>query len=372
MSFLSDLFGGKSAQQSADAYQQSINTGYNLASPTLYRGYDDANTYLKGGYDKARNDVLSGLNTAHTALNNGSTNARKELTTGYNNARATTDKGLASILDLFQPYMQSGTKAQGMYDTALGMNGADAAKQFYGDYAANDPFRAFRDEMANKSILAQANAAGTGGVGGLAGLAGGAGGGRTAAAISRASLERGSQDMNQYLDRLSRASELGGQYATRAAGYTDAAAARNAGYDAQQGQNLGQLEQSHANTLAGLYTNNAVGSGQLAAQEGQQLANNSVGRGNAISNLDYGYNQQVGQNQAQMYNNIGQAHAAGMNGLINLGTAGAKLAMGGNQTGGFGNFLGGGSTTTPGTAANGGWQTTTTPNNWWNSIFGKN
>lgn len=405
---LGTLTGGtqaKAAGTAAGAYRSGLSKGFETARPELLAGYEQAQGALGTGLTNAQNAINNNLYTAHVALNGGSTNAADyyndyygraldrvnsgfdkataATTDRYNMARDAVQSGLLKIADYYKPYIQSGTAAQGLYDNALGVNGAGAAQQFYQDYGNNDPFRAFRDEMANKALLAQANAAGVGGVGGFGNIANGAGGGRTAAAISRASLERGTQDLNTYLDRLAAQSARGGQYAGQAAQLTDAGYGRIAGFYGQEGDRLAELgarqgittgdilarqggalaglEQQHGQTLANIYTGAGNNLANLAMQAGTQGANLYAQQGNTLANLDYGYNQQLATNDANAQMAKGAAAQQGMNNLLQLGSLAAQAYTGMPLPRG---------STQPGTLANGGWSTTTTPTTGLQRFFG--
>jgi hypothetical protein len=225
--------------------------------------------------------------------------AEQSVQSGYDRAAATLD-----------PFIQSGTRAQGLYDTALGLDGQPAAQDFYSTYANNDPFRQFRDSLANQQLMSLYNARGLGGSG------------RESLALSRASLERGTQDLNSYLDRLS------GQ-----AGRGASLASQLSGYGMQTGQSLANIQQGLGQGLSGLDVGRGTALGNIQTQGNQALASNAQGRGttlanfglgtaNNLANLAAGQGQQLASNRISFGNAMAGTRNTGLNNLMQLaGTA---------------------------------------------------
>ena len=210
---------------------------------------------------------------------------------------------------MLNPYIQRGSTLSDLYSTALGGKGADAQRQFYSDYASNDPYREFRDEQANRAIMASMNARGQ------------SNSGRANLAVSRASMERGSQDLQQYLDRLDRAGQQGGQYATTLAGLASQTGQTMGNLEARRGETLGNIETSRGGALAQNTGNYATQRGQYGYKFGADQAAAHQGYGQSQAALDY----QVGQGRAGNHIGYGNAVAAAntgaANNLIGLGSA---------------------------------------------------
>lgn len=236
-----------------------------------------------------KKQIRKGAEEAKQYLTQGETKARGELTTGYAGGRTDLTTGYQAAIDRLDPYTQQGNKAQSLYGQALGLDGQPAQQEFYSTYAASDPFRQFNEDRTNQAIMRSFNAGGN------------LGSGRAALAASRANLERGSIDLNAYLDRLAGVSQSGQQVAGQIAGYE--------------------------------------------ANRGQQLGNLSVGQGSDLANLTYGNAQQLAGNQVAMRNGIANAQTAGVNNWLKLGELAVQAATGGGGTGGNASkakqFLGG-------------------------------
>jgi hypothetical protein len=324
VSIFSNFTGGKSrkdiARASAEA-EQRLAAGRTAALGELSGGETGAKGYVNQGYDAGRGSVNQGYDTA-----------RGDLSTQYGRAEDSINQALTNVSGTLQPFIQSGTWAQDLYDTALGKGGAGAATDFYQNYAANDPYRAFRDEQANKQIQAQFNANGLGGSG------------RMATAVSRASLERGTQDLQTYLTRLENQGARGGQYASQLAGY-----------QSQAGNNIAGIRQGLGDRLGTLETNRGTTLGNMDVNRGNTLSDITNSYAQNRAGLESGYGQQLAANRINQGNAMAQTRSTGMNNLLSLG----GLAL--NAVSGMPNF-GQRSTTSPGTAMNGGWSTTTTKN----------
>lgn len=290
MGFLDNLFGSKAKRKDAKAaYAESTATleaGKTRARQELERAIGDQRNILEGGYTTARDDIGRGM-----------TDADAFLASGYGQARTDIGSGYDAATNALDPFLQSGKKAQGLYDIALGTGGTPAERStFYDDYAANDPFRTYRDEVANKALQRQFNARGQ------------SGSGRFATAVSRASLERGSTDLNQYLDRLAQQGALGGQYASRVADL-----------EASRGTNLAGLSTAEGTARGDLAFRGNTGLGQLAYGYGQDKSSLEGNNANALAALEYGNAQQLAGNRINLGNALASTRGAGMNGLLGLG-----------------------------------------------------
>ena len=258
------------------AARSQFNQGFDQQAGMLEQGYNQARGTIGAGYDQARGDLTGQYGSAENALTD---------------ARSYVEQALA-------PFIASGQGAQTLYDRALGLQGADAAQSFYLDYAANDPFRQFNEDMANKSLARSFNASGA------------LGSGRAGLAASRANLERGSQDLNRYLDRLASQGQQGGQYATRVA---------DAGL--QTGMATAKLRQGLGNQLSNLETNRGTQLGNLDYGYGVDRGNIAANRAGANSDLTYGLAQQRANLQIGKGNSIANTQTQSVNNLLGLGAA---------------------------------------------------
>lgn len=140
-----------------------------------------------------------------------------------------------------QPYSQQGQGANKLYGTFLGLDGADAQRSAFQNYQGADPFRQYNEDNALKAMSRQYNRLGM------------LDSGNSRYAMSRAMLDRGSQDFGEYMQRL---------------------------------QGLGQQGLGAANSLAG-YANNTGGMlGQMRMNLGQQQAGNAINYQNSLAAAD--------------------------------------------------------------------------------------
>ena len=174
------------------------------------------------------------------------TDATGFLNRGYDDATAAYDRA-GGLLD---PYAESGGRANAMLMDALGVNGQPAYQSIVDNYT-RDPFRQSNEDFANKQLLTTFNRY----LGGP-----GANSGNAMLAAARGSLERGSTDWNNWLNRLTGAGDRGYQATTAQAGI-------------QTG--LGDLAQGHGQTLAG----NRINYGNAMADSRGTLTNNLLGVG---------------------------------------------------------------------------------------------
>lgn len=310
MGLLSELSGGASARRARQAAAES-NRLLDLARSQAGSSLDQSRTAqlaaLGSGYDAAYGTLTDTEARAGQRLNAGADAARGDINTNYDRAAGSVEDYYARTEGLMNPYIQRGNQLGDMYATALGANGAGAASDFYDDYASNDPFRQYRDELANRELQTQFNARGQ------------SGSGRFTSAVSRASLERGSQDLNGYLDRLSNASQQGQQAAGQLGNAAMQTGSQLANIRTGQGNTLAGIEQNRGSGLATLVQN--IGTTRAGYQTQQGAANAGVDQnyGNARSNLALGIAQQQGNNLIGSAAAQSQARAGGINNLLGLG-----------------------------------------------------
>ena len=224
-----------------------------------------------------------------------------------------------------------------MYGNFLGYNGPDAAKAAAANFAGNDPGRAFREEQASKRIAAQTNQTGF------------IGSGRAQLADSRAQNEIMSQDYQQYLTRLAGQSQQGQQAAGQLGQFQMQGAGQIGGYYGQEATQNAVNEQRHAESLRNLYTQNQVGTGQLAINQGKDAANLHGGYATNNQNIaqkDMTQQAQLqlaeGQNLANMYMGQDAAKQQGIQNMLKIGgmVAGAMVPGAGGISA-LGNIKGG-------------------------------
>lgn len=175
---------------------------------------------------------------------------------GYNDAAGIGQDYYGRAQNYLQPFIDRGSRAGGMYDNALGINGRGAQQQFMANYAS-DPFRQSNMDAATRSVQRQFNARGMDTSG------------NALLAAARASQERGSQDYNSYLDRLAGAQGQGAQFAQQGAGLAGSFGQNLMGMRYGYGQQQAGNEASYANAMAASRNvpwQNLIGLGGAAAQ----------------------------------------------------------------------------------------------------------
>lgn len=281
--------------------RKDVRNATKQANQQLAKSSTAARAEMNQGFDQQLAALNSGYSGATGALNTGYDRARTDLTGAYGNAENAINTQLDYSKELLDPYITSGNKAQNRYDTALGLNGQGAATDFYSEYAAADPYRQLNEDMANQALLRLANANGQ------------SGSGRTALAVSRANLERGSTDLNAYLDRLAGQGQRGAQTATTLAGY-----ANNAG------SNIANLRAGLGDRLSTNEVNRGTALGNLNYGYGQDQGNIAANRGSANANLTYGLGQQIAGNRINLGNAVADSRSTGINNLLGLGAMAIK------------------------------------------------
>ena len=317
----------------------SLNTGYDQA---LAR-YDAAEPGLRGdltaGYGQARTDLNAGYDAAAGQYGQYYDQARQDFTTGATGAESAVTDFTGRANAALDPFLQSGQRALGRRDAALGIT-ADGGNASAADTyaAATDPATQYRDEQLNKQLQSQFNARGLGGSG------------RFGKALASESLERASADMAGYRDRLERATAAGQQVAGQVSGNNMAAGSQISGIRSGLGAQLGGTATAAGNFMGQNAANrgqslaaNSVGQGSALAQlggsiagarsaldvgRGQGLAGIQTGTGKDLSSLIYGHGQQSAANEINLGNATRTARAAPGQNLMNLGATALQAYTG--------------------------------------------
>ena len=313
--------GAQRAQQAAAQANTTLQGGWDQAYGSLDQSRAAQIAALRGGYTSAFGNLDDAEAKAAGLLNTGADKARGDITDYYGRATGNVEDYYQRTANLLNPSIERGNTLAQMYTDALGGNGSGNQQNFYDEYAANDPFRAFRDEQANRQIQSQFNAQGQ------------SGSGRFASAIGRASLERGSQDLNGYLDRLSQAGQEGQQGSSQLAGIASNTGNTLAGINMGQGDKLSGIELGRAGNLA----TNATNFGNTRANFNVNWGQNNAGVEHNYGNARVGLN--TGLATAKAGNIMGGANAAnasingGMNNLFGLGALGISAVTPGRAGG---------------------------------------
>lgn len=304
------------------------------ARSLLTGGYDTAEGLIDTGYGEAMDYLNNAFDPAFAQLGAGYDRARDELEGRYADADAYITGGRDLARELMDPWIASGRGAQDLYDQALGLQGTDAQGQFYQDYADHDPFRAYSEEMANKAMAQYFNARGLDQSG------------RSGLAMSRASLERGTEDLNRYLDRLEGQGTRGAGYAQNAAGLEERTGLNRANLSQRLGDVLAANETDRGVRESGMTYGHGQNQGNLALGRTQAQSNLALSRGSDEANLVYGHAQQNANNIMGTANAVNQAKATGkqnlIGGLSTLASAFIPGASGVSLAGNIGNRLLGG------------------------------
>ena len=226
----------------------------------MNRAYADSTATVNKGYDAARGNLASGYGTANQAYGQ----ARTDVSTGYKNALSSLARGTNQAVGAYQPYSETGQNANTLYSNALGLNGAAAQQTFQQNYQA-DPFRDANANFANNALMQVLNARGL------------SGSGAAAAAVAQESLRRGSEDYNNYLNRLSGLQSQGQQTAGSLANLYANQGQQGAQYGMQAGSDLANIQGNRAATAYN------YGTGQAGLDTDQAITNagNRINLGNA-------------------------------------------------------------------------------------------
>jgi len=228
----------------------------------MRNAYADSTATVNKGYDAARGNLASGYGAANQTYGQ----ARTDVNSGYQNALSSLASGTNNAVGAYQPYSETGQNANALYGNALGLNGAAAQQTFQRDYQA-DPFRDANNEFASRAIMQTLNARGL------------SGSGVAPAAIAQESLRRGSEDYNNYLNRLSGLQSQGQQTAGNVANLYANQGQQGAQYGMQTGSDLANIQGNRAATGY----NYGVGQAGLDTDQAITNAGNRINLGNAMS-----------------------------------------------------------------------------------------
>ena len=170
-------------------------------------------------------DDLTGKSSIK-ANNAASVQAQGYLTQGRDDATKNINDSATQAQGYWSPYAQSGQAANTLYSNAIGLNGRPAQQGVMDTYASSDPFRQFNETNANNALFRGYNARGM------------MDSGASRLATARASLERGSQDWNGWLNRLQGQQGQGVQVAGQQAGIAQNTGQQLAGINQGYYQNL--------------------------------------------------------------------------------------------------------------------------------------
>lgn len=179
-----------------------------------------------------------------------------------------------------QPFVQGGTQANDLYLNAIGVNGQDAQQQVQDNFLT-DPFRAQNGQLADEALVRSLNARGAS-RGGLAALA-----------VSRANLERGSEDYNNWLNRLQGASTQGASAAGAQAGVQTGQGDLNFGAGQQKAANAINYGNAMAQSRS-IGINNILGIAGLGIAGFTPTKTGATAFGNIGNALKSGYNYLTG------------------------------------------------------------------------------
>lgn len=195
--------------------------------------------------------------TQQRATDRASREATGFLQQGQQQGESALGRGYGDAQGFLAPYAQQGGRANALYGRAIGLDGSGPQREFMNQYAQGDPFRQFNEDQASRALARRYQAMGMGGSGAMA------------LGLSRAQLERGSQDYESYVNRLAGQAGQGAQFAAQQAGLAS-------GY----GQGLAGLRTGTAQQMAG----NAINYGNASAQNSGILMNNLMGLGGLAVN----------------------------------------------------------------------------------------
>lgn len=289
-------------------------------------GRNESRNYLDDGFSHARDAATFHATGAHQGLINQNQKARDAYSAGSGQAQGYLDSALSRVNDLYQPYIEQGNQASGLYSDLIGLNGGDAAVDAYSNMY--DPSRDFRNEQITRAMDARASAAGS------------VGGGRADLATARALNESQYSDMQNYANRLERASQTGGQYASNLAGLSSSLMGQKANVAQQEGaglaqyhnglgQNLADLGMQQGQYIANTHMAQAMPQAQYSTAHYNNLGNQTYNTEANLGSLDWTAENSIGSLYNQMHRDIASAKAAGASNLVGLGTSLFKGATGG-------------------------------------------
>jgi hypothetical protein len=189
--------------------------------------------------------------TARRHLQEANRESRDFLRQGQEGSEQALNRGYGEAQGYLNPYAQQGQRANALYGRAVGLDGADAQRQFFNEYAGSNPFRQYNEDQANRGLARR-----------FASMGFSPGGGTASLGLARASLDRGAQDYENYINRLAAASGQGAQIAGQQSGLA-------MGY----GQGLAGIRGGFAQQNAA----NAINYGNAQAQNANVFGQNMIG-----------------------------------------------------------------------------------------------
>lgn len=320
MSFLDNLFGGGAARRDLSSAQQDAaglrNAGAARADDLLQDSTQQQLSALGLGNTQAVRGINAGSGQARTDIARGANQARGDVNAGYGRAIGAENDFLQRTNNILDPFIERGLNSG--YLDAIGANGQAAQQGYFDSYTAADPFRAYNDEVANAALVQAANASGR------------KFSGATDLALSRAQLERGSQDFNTSIDRLKGLYDTAVNFSNQQAGYTNATGQRVAGYEAGRGQDQAQIAQNRGTALASVAQNRGqqiAGQANTNAQSRAGVYGNTAGQ---RADLAYGNAQLAANDRISVGNYNAQSRGQGANNLMKIAALGLSAATPGS------------------------------------------
>lgn len=262
MSWLDDLFGGKSKKKDADAL-------YRRTTELAGQNRAEQERIINPAYDAAKNALGTGYTAAQGFYDQGRDASLGAIRTGYGAAADTARTYGQRAIDYLSPFINEG-RTNARYTTLLGSGPGGTADQATARAGLNqnliDENRAALDYEA-KQRAAAANA-------GRVGLSSG----RAALADSRATTQALAGLRGDELSRLE-------AQAAREAGY----AGRAGDMTMRLGENLTGLETGRAGLEADIYGRDAVNRSNLAYGYGQDQGRLDTARAGALSGVTSDY-----------------------------------------------------------------------------------
>lgn len=292
MTWLDDLFGGKSKKNDADALRRQTDAyaGQNYAEQQriLSQGTDAARANYGAGYDVSTRNILDAYNKSSGQLDS-----------GYDRAiGATRDYGQRAV-DYLTPFINQGRTAQA-YNNYLGTGEGGAGAQTTFRSAMNQRLTDENREALDYEAKQRASAANAG----RAGL----NSGRSALVDARATTQALSGLRENEASRLEAQGAREAGYATRAGDMTQ-----------RMGDSIAGYEQGRGTAQAGLTTGYGNNQAQLAGSYYGSLAGLDMSRAGALSgatNDYYGNLAGSAQRQSDAYS---ATRGTGMNNLAQWG-----------------------------------------------------
>jgi len=280
---------GDSARKAQHEAQGRIYEGQEKGVSALNAGYGEADTQyslldgiLNDAYGQAIDTTRGSFEKALSSSHGGYKAARKDVIVGYDEAGKAIYGSYGNARDEYNPWKESGTKANNIIADLSGANGPEAQKAAYASFQTSPDYQV-RVDAANQALQRSAMAGGN------------LFSGNFAHAMQRQNQDMASSEYGNYYARLMGLSDRGLNAAGR----------------------VSDLYASEGNALASLYGN-----------RGLRLADLSTGEGNASANL-YA---QLGSNVAGLQTDLGNARSTAIQNratlAVNKGNALANIYTG--------------------------------------------